>query len=468
MTFLHRRRRESLTKAVVRANAPAAILNAIGAQSKSGDTKTRKKVNGETGVQQWQGLIGVAAILAMAVLVSTNRRAIRLRIVIPALALQAALAALVLYLPAGRVALSAMSNGVQALINFSSAGIAMVFGPLTSEVGFSFAVNVLPIIIFFSALMSVLYHIGVMQPIVTWVGGALRFLIGTGRVESLTAAANVFVGQTEAPLVVRPYLSHVTGPQLFAIMTTGMASVAGSVLAAYAQMGIDINYLLAASFMSAPGGLLMAKIIMPDEKPAKSSAAADQNDPAIKDDPKPDEEAADKARHANVIMAAAAGAQDGLMLAASIGAMLVAFVSLIAMLNGGLSALGELAGIENLTLQHILGFVFAPVMWLLNVPWAEAQQAGGVFGEKLILNEFVAFLHLGEMREMLSPRTVAITTFALCGFANLSSIGILMAALNTLAPKRAPEMARFGLHVVAAGSLSNLMSAALASLFITG
>ncbi len=421
-------------------------------------------------MQHWQGLIGVVVILALAVLVSTNRSAIRPRIIISALALQAALAALVLYVPAGRAALSAMSEGIQALINFSSAGIAMVFGPLATNVGFSFAINVLPIIIFFSALMSVLYHIGVMQPIVTWFGGALRFLLGTGRVESLTAAANVFVGQTEAPLVVRPYLAHITRPQLFAIMTTGMASVSGSVLAAYAQMGIDINYLLAACFMSAPGGLLMAKIIMPDDKPPRprkdeqGEEAAPPADPTVQAELAPVEET----RHSNLVMAAASGAQDGLFLAAAIGAMLIAFVSLIALVNGGLTALGGAIGVEGLTLQYLLGFVFAPVMWLLDIPWAEAQQAGGIFGEKLILNEFVAFLHLGQTAETLSPRTVAIVTFALCGFANLSSIGILMAALNTLVPERAPEMARYGLHVVAAGSLSNLMSAALASLFIAG
>lgn len=430
-------------------------------------------------MQYWQGLIGVGAILALAVLFSTHRRGIRLRIVIAALALQAAMAALVLYLPVGRAALSSMSNGVQALINFSGAGISMVFGPLADNVGFSFAVNVLPIIIFFSALMSVLYHIGVMQPIVAWGGGALRFLVGTGRVESLTAAANVFLGQTEAPLVVRPYLPHISRAQLFSIMTTGMASVAGSVLAAYAQMGIDLNYLLAASFMSAPGGLLMAHIIMPDDGAPKQKAKpalADSETPSEKpvsaaNESKgdgPDVGEVDETRHSNVIMAAAHGAQDGLMLSASIAAMLIAFVSLIALVNGALSALGGLAGYENVTLQSLLGYVFAPVMWLLNIPWSEAQQAGGVFGEKLILNEFVAFMHLGQMGDALSPRTMAITTFALCGFANLSSIGILLAALNTLAPARAPEMARYGFHVVAAGSLSNLMSAALASLFITG
>jgi CNT family concentrative nucleoside transporter len=390
------------------------------------------------------------------------------------LALQAARAAFVLDLPAGRAVLSALSAGVQALIAFSSAGIAMVFGPLASDVGFSFAINVLPIIIFFSALMSVLYHIGIMQPIVSWGGGALRLLTGTGRVESLTAAANVFLGQTEAALAVRPYLMHISRAQLFCIMTTGMASVAGSVLAAYAQMGIDLNYLLAASFMSAPGGLLMAKIIMPDDNPPLAAEKADEapaEEAAEQEKPRTtaaDNVERDETRHVNVIMAAAAGAQDGLILAASIAGMLIAFVSLIAMLNGGLAALGGAIGVEGLTLQSVLGYVFAPIMWLLDVPWSEAQQAGGLFGEKLILNEFVAFLHLGEVAGALSPRTIAITTFALCGFANLSSIGILLAALNTLAPQRAPEMARYGLHVVAAGSLSNLMSAALASFFIPG
>jgi CNT family concentrative nucleoside transporter len=406
-------------------------------------------------VGSWNGLIGVGVILLLAFALSTNKRAVNPRIVIAALAFQAALAALVLYWPAGRVALSAMSAGVQAVIDFSRAGIAMVFGPLATEVGFSFAINVLPIIIFFSALMSVLYYLGVMQRVVDWVGGLLKLLIGAGRVESLTAAANIFVGQTEAPLVVRPYLAHITRPQLFAIMVSGMASVAGSVLAAYAQMGISIDYLLAASFMSAPGGLLMAKIIMPDGKADEAGVAAHAVD------------GADEAP-SNLIMAAAKGAQDGMIMAVSIAAMLIAFVSLIALVNGMLSGLGDLAGVEDLTLQRVLGFVFAPVMWLLDIPWSEAQTAGGIFGEKLILNEFVAFLHLGEIKDTLSPRTVAITTFALCGFANLSSIGILMAALQALAPQRAPEMARYGLHVVAAGSLSNLMSAALASLFIPG
>ena len=401
------------------------------------------------------GVAGVAAILAIAVIFSTNRRSIRLRVVGAAFALQLVMAFLALSLPAGRAVLSVLSGGVQAIINYSGAGIAMVFGPLASDkVGFSFALNVLPIIIFFSALMSVLYHVGVMQRVVAWAGGALRFVVGAGRVESLVAAANVFLGQTEAPLVVKPYIRGLTQPQLFTVMTTGMASVSGSVLAAYAQMGISIEYLLAASFMSAPGGLLMAKLIMPDDRAHPDAG----KDVVVRDET--------EERHSNVIMAAAVGAQDGLKLAVSIAGMLIAFVSLIALVNGLLGMAGDAAGVEGLTMQRILGFVFAPLMFLLNIPWSEAQAAGGVFGEKLVLNEFVAFASLGQMTDSLSPRTVAVLTFALCGFANISSIAIQLGALGTLAPERMPQIAKYGFHVVLAGSLSNLMSAALAGLIV--
>ncbi|KAF0182448.1 MAG: NupC/NupG family nucleoside CNT transporter [Hyphomonadaceae bacterium] len=405
--------------------------------------------------QAYIGVAGVAAILVIGVIFSTNRRSIRLRVVGAAFALQIAMAFLALSLPAGRAVLGAMSGGVQAIIDYSGAGIAMVFGPLadTDKVGFSFALNVLPIIIFFSALMSVLYHVGVMQRVVAWAGGALRFVVGTGRVESLVAAANVFLGQTEAPLVVKPYIRGLTQPQLFTVMTTGMASVSGSVLAAYAQMGISIEYLLAACFMSAPGGLLMAKLIMPDDR-----AAAADKDVVVADET--------EERHSNVIMAAAVGAQDGLKLAVSIAGMLIAFVSLIALVNGLLGMAGAAAGVEDLTMQKILGFVFSPLMFLLNIPWSEAQAAGGIFGEKLVLNEFVAFASLGQMTDTLSPRTVAVLTFALCGFANISSIAIQLGALGTLAPERMPQIAKYGFHVVLAGSLSNLMSAALAGLVV--
>jgi CNT family concentrative nucleoside transporter len=401
------------------------------------------------------GLAGIVAILAIAVLLSSNRRAINLRVVAAAFGLQVVVAAFVLYFDWGKRAIEAMSNGVMAIINYSRAGIDMVFGGLASEsVGFSFAINVLPVIVFFASLMSVLYHLKIMQWVVKLVGGALRRIIGTGPVESLNAAANIFIGQTEAPLVVRPYLKGLTEPQMFAVMTSGLASVAGTVLAAYVLMGAEMKYLLAASFMAAPGGLLMAKILMPDDEVGIDTV--DKSGLML-----------DESRHENVILAAAVGAGDGVRLAVNIGAMLIAFVALIALFNGIVGGVAGWFGIEGLTLQKILGWVFAPMMFLLSVPWTEAQAAGALFGEKLILNEFVAFSHLGEYLAGMSERTRAVVTFSLCGFANLSSIAILLGGLGSLVPEKREIIARFGLKAVAAGSLSNLMSAALAGLLLT-
>jgi len=399
-------------------------------------------------------LFGIALIVAIAVLLSTNRRAISPRIVLSAFALQAGTAVLVLYVPAGKAFIATLSQGVRLLLGFSEAGINMVFGPLADLDGrLSFAIHVLPIIIFFASLMSALYHLGVMQLVVRGVGAALRWLIGTQAVESLNAAANMFVGQTEAPLVVRPYLGKLTEPQLFAVMVSGLASVAGTVLAAYAQMGIRLEYLLAASFMAAPGGLLMAKLMIPDRPEDRAGGASL---PKLEAEPK----------DVNVILAAANGARDGVRLAVNIGAMLVAFVSLIALFNGLVGWVGSLFGLEELTLESLLGTVFAPLMYLLSVPWAEADIAGALFGEKLILNEFVAYLHMTEMLDAMSPRTEAVVTFALCGFANLSSIAILLGGLGSLVPEKRDLIAKYGLRAVAAGSLSNLMSAALASLLL--
>ena len=400
-------------------------------------------------------LTGVVTLLGIAVLLSTDRKAINPRVAGAAFVLQALVAAFVLYFEAGQRAIDALSNGVLAIINFSQAGIDMVFGPLADAdvVGFSFAINVLPIIIFFSALMSVLYHLRIMEWIVRIVGGALHYIIGTGAVESMNAAANIFVGQTEAPLVVKPYLKGLTEPQLFAVMTSGLASVAGTVLAAYMLMGAELKYLLAASFMAAPGGLLMAKLSMPD--PGRSGGIVRER------------LVMERSEHENVILAAAVGASDGLKLAVNIGAMLIAFVALIALFNGLVGGLFELAGIEGITLQLLLGKLFAPLMFLLSIPWEEAQAAGSLFGEKLILNEFVAFSHLDEYLAGMSERTRAISTFMLCGFANLSSIAILLGGLGVLVPEKRELIARFGLRAVAAGSLSNLMSAALAGILLT-
>ncbi len=403
------------------------------------------------------GLLGIVAILGIAFLLSGNRKGINLRIVGAAFALQAAIAAFVIYSDWGKSLIDTMSNGVQHIMNYSKAGTQFLFGGLAVEGGhplFSFAIAVLPIIIFFSALMSVLYHLKIMQVIVKLVGGALRWIIGTKAVESLNAAANIFIGQTESPLVVRPYLSRLTEPQLFAIMVSGVASVAGTVLLAYVQFGAELKYLLAASFMAAPGGLLMAKIIMPDD--VIESAKEDDEHLTMEDSP-----------HVNVILAAAVGARDGLMLAVNIGAMLIAFIALIALFNGIVGGLAGLVGIEGLTLQKILGWLFSPLMYLLSVPWAEAQAAGSLFGEKLILNEFVAYSHLNEYLAGMSERTLAVVTFSLCGFANLSSIAILLGGLGSLIPEKKDLIAKFGLKAVAAGSLSNLMSAAFAGLLLT-
>lgn len=412
------------------------------------------------------GLVGIVAILGIAYLLSSNRKGINLRIVGSAFALQAIVAAFVIYLPAGQVMIDGMSNAVMNVLSYSRDGIEFIFRGLAQQDGeilransdervsiWSFAVNVLPIIIFFSALMSVLYHLQIMQIIVKAVGGAIRFVVGTKAVESLNAAANIFIGQTEAPLVVRPYLKSLTDAQWFAIMVSGVASIAGTVLLAYVQLGAELKYLLAASFMAAPGGLLMAKIIMPDDD--SESVAEDDEHLEL-----------GKSEHENVILAAAAGSADGLRLAVNIGAMLIAFIALIALLNGLIGGVAGLVGIEGLTLQKILGWIFSPLMWLLSIPWGEAQAAGALFGEKLILNEFVAFSNLNEYLAGMSERTRAITTFALCGFANLSSIAILLGGLGSLVPEKKDLIARFGIKAVAAGSLSNLMSAALAGLLL--
>ncbi|MCH7637388.1 MAG: NupC/NupG family nucleoside CNT transporter [Proteobacteria bacterium] len=401
------------------------------------------------------GILGIIVILGIAVLFSSNRKAINLRIVGAAFALQAVIAVFVLYFDAGRAAIRGLSTGVLAIIGFSKVGIDMVFGPLanTEIIGFSFAINILPIIIFFAALMAVLYHLRIMEYLVKFVGGALHKIIGTGAIESMNAAANVFVGQTEAPLVVKPYLRNLTEPQFFAVMVSGLASIAGTVLAGYVLLGANINYLLAAAFMAAPGGLLMAKIIMPDTEAAPAGGHEKLQ--------------MERSKHGNLILAAASGTSDGLRLAVNIGAMLVAFVALIALFNGLVGGVFSVFGIDGVTMQSILGKIFQPLMYLLSVPWAEAEAAGALFGEKIILNEFVAFSHLNDVLAGMSPRTIAVTTFSLCGFANLSSIAILLGGLGVLVPEKRELIGRFGMKCVLAASLSNLMSAALAGLMLT-
>jgi len=402
---------------------------------------------------------GIALILLAAFLLSSNRKAIRLRVVIAAFGLQAGMAVLVLYTPWGRAAIEGASRGVTNLLGYAQEGTNFIFGPMASPEmgGNSFALSALTVIIFFASLISILYYLGIMQLIVKWVGGAIQLVTGITRVESLGAAANIFVGQSESPLVIRPYLASLTEAQLFTMMVVGMAGVAGTILAAYAALlGSEaLPFLLAAAFMSAPGGILMAKIMMPD-----APGALDEPDAQPVDSP-------DEPAPANVIMAAAQGAQTGVKLAVAVGAMLLAFVALVALANGLLSGIGGWFGYETLTFQQILGYVFAPIMYLIGVPWEEAGLAGSLFGEKIVLNEFVAFISLGGMEGQLSPRSYAIVTFSLCGFANFSSIAIQLAVTGGLAPNQRPVIAKLGLKALAAGSLANLMSAALAGLLLS-
>jgi CNT family concentrative nucleoside transporter len=406
------------------------------------------------------GLLGIVALLAIAVLFSSNRRWIRLRIVIPAFLLQAGFAVLVIGTPWGRAVIQAMSNGVSNLLSYADEGTKFLFGEVLTQAPYGkavFAIGALPVIIFFASLISVLYYLGIMQLIIKWVGGAIQKVTGITKVESLGAAANIFVGQSESPLVIRPYLAGLTPPQLFTVMTVGMAGVAGTILGAYAGMiGPHLlPYLLAASFMSAPGGILMAKIMMPD----------DPKDIGIEPIVMP-EASHDEEKPANIIMAAAQGAQTGVRLAVAVGAMVMAFVALVALANGILAGIGGWFGIDGLSFQAIIGAIFRPVMWLMGVPWEESAMVGGLFGSKVVLNEFVAFIDLGRVQGDMSMASVAIATFALCGFANFSSIAIQMAVTGGLAPNQRPMIAKLGLKALLAGSLSNLMSAALAGLML--
>ena len=412
--------------------------------------------------QKLLGVAGIIVILGIAFVLSSNRQAIRVRVVGAAFALQAAIALFVFKTTIGVSTIQTLSSGVASLLGYATKGTEFLFGPSESNpLAHSFAIAALPVIIFFASLVAILYYLGIMQRIVRWVGGAIGWVTGISRVESLSAAANIFVGQSESPLVVRPYLAALPPSRLFTVMCVGMAGVAGTILAAYASLlGAQyLPYLLAAAFMSAPGGILMAKMIMPDD-PSDTDEAEDAKVDVA-------ETFEEGVRPANIIMAAAQGAQTGVKLAVAVGAMVLAFVALVALANGMLGGLGNLVGIPNLSFQRLIGYVFAPVMFLIGVPWNESGTAGGLFGTKLVLNEFVAFIDLGKMGpETLSTRSREIVTFALCGFANFSSIAIQMAVTGSLAPEQRPVIAKLGIRALLAGSLANLMSAALASLML--
>jgi CNT family concentrative nucleoside transporter len=409
----------------------------------------------------FRSLLGIIALLIIGFLASSNRKAINWRTVFGAFTIQLLLGALVLYVPFGKDLLESMTNGVQNIINSAQSGIDFLFGGLGTDamfengVGFVFAIRVLPVIIFFSSLISVLYYLGIMQWVIKIIGGALQKALGTSSAESLSATANIFVGQTEAPLVVRPFIARMTQSELFAVMVGGLASVAGAVLAGYAGLGVELKYLLAASFMAAPGGLLMAKLLLPETQTTEQSI-----------DKIADHEIEEQ-HPANVIDAAASGAASGLKLAVNVGAMLLAFIALITLLNNLVGGVANIFGYEGITIELLLGYLFAPVAYMIGVNATDMHTVGSFIGQKLIVNEFVAYVNYVDVKASLSAHSQAITTFALCGFANLSSIAILLGGIGSMAPSRRHDIAKLGLKAVFAATMANLMSAAIAGLFFS-
>jgi concentrative nucleoside transporter, CNT family len=398
------------------------------------------------------GLGGIAVLIGLALLLSSNKKAVLWRTIFVGLAIQTGFAFLVLKSEIGRKALQGLSNGVTKLMGYTNEGINFLFGGLfqAKGIGFVFALQVLPTIIFFSALIAGLYHLGIMQKVIGLIGGGLSKLLGTSQTESMSAAANIFVGQTEAPLIVKPYISKMTQSELFAVMVGGLASVAGSTLVGYALLGIPIEYLLAASFMSAPAGLIMAKLIVPEtEKRSKDEKVV-----------------MEKMDSANIFDAIAGGASDGLKLAVNVGAMLLAFIAIITMLNAAVGGIGNLVGLESLSIEMILGYIFAPLAFIIGVPMDEAVRAASFIGQKLVLNEFVAFMNLGPVIGDLSPKTAIITSFALTGFANFGCIGILLGGIGGMAPNRRKDIARLGVKAVLAATLANMLSAAIAGMML--
>ncbi|MFK7955482.1 MAG: NupC/NupG family nucleoside CNT transporter [Lysobacterales bacterium] len=402
-----------------------------------------------------QSLLGIGLLLVIAFLLSESRGHIRWRIVLSAFCLQAAAGGFVLFIPLGQRLLHTLANGVNQLVGYAEQGTQFMFGPLAAEeMGFVVALRVLPVIVFVSSLVSVLYYVRLMPLLVRSLGGAIHRVLGVSRVEGLASAANIFVGMVEAPLAVKPYLGTLTRSQFFCVLAGGLSSVTGAMLLAYAGLGINLQYLIAAAFMAAPGGILMAKMLVPE--PA---------DPAALGPLEPS--ATEYVSPANIVEAAADGAATGLKIALSVGAMLVAFIGLLALANGLVAGAGGWFGYPNLSFDTILGWLLSPIAFAMGIPWSEAGIAGNLIGQKTILNEFVAYVSFVNLQGSLSSHSQAIMTFALCGFANLSALAILMGGMATLLPQRKSEVAQLGLKAVLAGTLSNLMSACLAGIFLS-
>ena len=404
-------------------------------------------------MEKFISLIGLVVMVGIAYALSSSRKDIHWKMVIKGLSLQIFFGILILKLPIGRKVFEVAKNAFNSILDFTHAGSSFGFGPLAdnAKLGFVFATMVLPTIIFMSALMSILYHLGIMQKLVEVSAKMMIRVLNTSGSESLAAVANVFVGQTEAPLVVKPYINKMTNSEMMALMTGGMATVAGGVLAAYVGMGIDAGHLLAASVMSAPAALVCAKIMIPETEESVTAGVVKLK--------------LEKTT-INVIDAAAQGAADGLKLALNVGAMLLAFIALIAMINGLLHIVGGWFHYPQLSFELIMGYLFSPIAFLLGVPWSESFNVGVLLGKKLVINEFVAYMDLQKQLSTLSERSVTISTYALCGFANFSSIAIQIGGIGGLAPSRKQDLAKLGIRSVIGGTLACFMTACIAGLFI--
>lgn len=400
-------------------------------------------------------VLGLGFMILIAFLISDNKKKINWKLVVTGVVLQLAFGILILKFPPGQWAFSQANDIITKLLDFTKEGTAFLFGGLldTEKVGYVFALQVLPTIIFFSALMAILYHLGIMQKITVVLAKVMSKLLGTSGAESLSACANIFVGQTEAPLVIKPYIDTMTKSELLTIMTGGMATVAGGVMAGYVSMGVDAGHLLAASIMSAPASLIISKIMVPEvSTPVTKGKVSIEMD----------------SLDANVIDAAARGTSEGLQLALNVGAMLLSFIAIVALINAVIGWVGGFIGMDYLSLEWILGRLFSPLAFIMGVPMSDAIEAGNLLGQKVVINEFFAYGNLSELIKTgsLQPRTVTILTYALCGFANFSSIGIQVGGIGSLAPKRRGEIAKLGFRSLIGGTLAAFMTATIAGIMI--
>ncbi|HXT75497.1 MAG TPA: NupC/NupG family nucleoside CNT transporter [Candidatus Eisenbacteria bacterium] len=400
------------------------------------------------------GVLGIAVILGLAYIFSTDRRAIKMKTIAWGLGLQLALGLFVLRVPSGQVIFQTLGAGAKHLLDFSYVGSAFIFGELgkaDSSLGLIFAFQVLPTIIFIAAFFAVLYHLGVMQIIIRAAAWVMTKIMGASGAESLNVAASIFMGQTEAPLTIRPFLPRLTKSELMTVMTSGMAHISGGMMAAYIRVGgADPKNLLTAVIMTAPGTLLMAKMLVPETEHPLTAGRVQMPEAQ---------------KESNVLGAIARGTVDGLHLALNVGAMLIVFLALLALLNAMMGWVHIYIHWFPYSLQQILGWIFAPVAWLIGVSWHDASTIGNLLGTRMVLNEFVAFAELGKIKDTLDPRTFTIATFALCGFANFSSIGIQIGGIGALAPEQRDQLTKFGIRAMLAGTMANLISASIVGIF---